>query len=98
LKTISNCNSELDRNHITEMVNGVVLLECGTTIVCGIAKQIREEIFVRDAQTQCFEPRGSGPALWIRMGFNAYPDPAFYFNADPDPGSQTNANPCGPGS
>jgi hypothetical protein len=29
--------------------------------------------------------------LWIRTGFNAYPDPAFYLNADPDTGSQTNA-------
>jgi hypothetical protein len=40
--------------------------------------------------------------LWIRIGFNADPDPdlAFYLNAnpDPDPGSQTNADPCGPGS
>jgi hypothetical protein len=35
--------------------------------------------------------------LWIRIGFNADPDPAFYFDADPDsdpdPGSQTNADP-----
>jgi hypothetical protein len=23
--------------------------------------------------------------LWIRVGFNARPDPAFYLNADPDP-------------
>jgi hypothetical protein len=29
--------------------------------------------------------------LWIRIGFNADPDPAFYLNADPDPGSQTKA-------
>ncbi len=32
--------------------------------------------------------------LWIRIGCNADPDPAFYLNAnpdtDPDPGSQTN--------
>jgi hypothetical protein len=38
--------------------------------------------------------------FWIRIGFNAGPDPAFYFNADPDrgpdPGRQTNADP-GPG-
>jgi len=45
--------------------------------------------------------------LWIRIGFNADPDPhpAFYFNADPDPafylnadpdsGILTNLNPCG---
>jgi hypothetical protein len=33
--------------------------------------------------------------LWIRIGFTADPDPAFYFNVvpDPDPGSQTNADP-----
>jgi hypothetical protein len=31
--------------------------------------------------------------LWIRMGFNANPDPAFYLNADLDPGSQTNVDP-----
>jgi hypothetical protein len=24
--------------------------------------------------------------LWIRIGFNADTDPAFYLNADPDPG------------
>ncbi len=30
--------------------------------------------------------------LWIRIGFNADPDPdpTFYLNADPDPESQTN--------
>jgi hypothetical protein len=27
--------------------------------------------------------------LWIRVGFNANPDPAFFLNADPDPESQT---------
>jgi hypothetical protein len=31
--------------------------------------------------------------LWIRIGFNANPDPAFYLNGDLDPGSQTNADP-----
>jgi hypothetical protein len=31
--------------------------------------------------------------LWIRCGFNADPDQAFYLNADPDPGIQTNADP-----
>jgi hypothetical protein len=35
--------------------------------------------------------------LWICIGFNAAPGPAFYLNADPDmdphPGSQTNADP-----
>jgi hypothetical protein len=35
--------------------------------------------------------------LWIRIGFNAHPDPFLYMNADldtdPDPGSQTNADP-----
>jgi hypothetical protein len=34
--------------------------------------------------------------FWIRIGFNAHPDPAFHLNADPDPdpdpGSQTNAD------
>jgi hypothetical protein len=37
------------------------------------------------------------PVLLIRIGFNADPDPAFYFNTDPDPnpGSQTNAYPYG---
>ncbi len=33
------------------------------------------------------------PVLWIRIGFNADPDPAFYLNSDPDPGSQTSADP-----
>ncbi len=40
--------------------------------------------------------------LWIRIGFNADPDPAFYLNVDPDtypdPGSQTKADPGGSGS
>jgi hypothetical protein len=40
--------------------------------------------------------------LWIRIAFNADPDPAFYLNADPDtdpdPGSQTNEDPGGSGS
>jgi len=34
--------------------------------------------------------------FWIRIGFNAHPDPALHLNADPDPdpdpGSQTNAD------
>ncbi len=29
--------------------------------------------------------------LWIRIGYNADPDPAFYLNADLDPGRQTKA-------
>jgi hypothetical protein len=29
--------------------------------------------------------------LWIRIGFNADTDPAFYLNEDPDPGSQIKA-------
>ncbi len=37
--------------------------------------------------------------LWIRIGFNADKDPAFYLNADPDTDpdleSQTNADPVG---
>jgi hypothetical protein len=34
------------------------------------------------------------PELWIRIGFNADPDPAFfYLNADPDSVSQTNVDP-----
>jgi hypothetical protein len=33
------------------------------------------------------------PVLWIRIGFNADPDPDFYLNADPDPGSQANEDP-----
>jgi hypothetical protein len=35
------------------------------------------------------------PVLWIRIGFTADPEPAFYLNADldPAPGSQTNADP-----
>ncbi len=34
------------------------------------------------------------PVLWVRIGFNPDPDPAFYLNLDPvsDPGSQTNAD------
>jgi hypothetical protein len=37
----------------------------------------------------------SKPVLWICIGFNADPEPAFNFSADPDtdPGSQTNADP-----
>jgi hypothetical protein len=34
--------------------------------------------------------------LWIRIGFKADLDPAFYVNADPDPGSQTNADQADP--
>jgi hypothetical protein len=30
--------------------------------------------------------------VWIRIGFNADPDRAFYLNADPDQESQTNAD------
>jgi hypothetical protein len=30
--------------------------------------------------------------LWIRIGFNADPDPDRYLNTDPDTGSQTNAD------
>ncbi len=35
--------------------------------------------------------------LWIRIGFNADPDPDFYLNADlePDPESKNNADPGG---
>jgi hypothetical protein len=38
--------------------------------------------------------------MWICIGFNVDPDPAFYLNADPDPhqGSQANADPGGSGS
>jgi len=36
---------------------------------------------------------GEKPMLWIRIGFNADPYPAFYLNADTDPGIQTNADP-----
>jgi hypothetical protein len=32
--------------------------------------------------------------LWIRIGFNAYPDPAFNLNAE-DPGRETKADPGG---
>jgi hypothetical protein len=36
--------------------------------------------------------------LWIRIGFNADPDPGFYLNADPDSGSKKiNADPSGAG-
>ncbi len=44
------------------------------------------------------------PVLWIRIGFNADPDSAFYLSADLDtdpdldPGSQINADPGGSGS
>ncbi len=31
--------------------------------------------------------------MWIRIGFNADPDPAFYLSADPNPGSQASAFP-----
>jgi hypothetical protein len=31
--------------------------------------------------------------LWIRIGFNADPDPALYLNADTDPGIQNNYDP-----
>jgi hypothetical protein len=39
-----------------------------------------------------------GAVSWIRIGFNADLDPAFYFNEDLDPGSQTDADSCGSGS
>jgi hypothetical protein len=35
----------------------------------------------------------SRPVLWICIGFNADPEPAFNLNADPDLGRQTNAEP-----
>jgi hypothetical protein len=35
--------------------------------------------------------------LWIRIAFNADPDPAILLNLDLDPGSQTNADICGSG-
>ncbi len=31
--------------------------------------------------------------LWIRLGFIAEPDAAFYLNVDPDPESETNTEP-----
>jgi hypothetical protein len=31
--------------------------------------------------------------LWIRISFNADPDPIFLLNKHPDPGSQTNEDP-----
>ncbi len=43
----------------------------------------------------------SFPVLWIRIGFNVDPDPAFFYlnaDTDPDSGSQTNADPGGSGS
>ncbi len=33
------------------------------------------------------------PVLWIRISFNADPDPAFHLIADLDLGSQNNADP-----
>jgi hypothetical protein len=33
------------------------------------------------------------PVLWIRIGFNMDPGPAFYLNANPDPDSPTNPDP-----
>ncbi len=94
-------------NHISEVVKWCFIFGYGATIVCGIAEERSEGIFLREVQIQCFESRGSGPVLWIRTGFNADPDPAFYLhadpdpvfhlNADPDPGIQTNAVPCGSG-
>jgi hypothetical protein len=30
--------------------------------------------------------------LWIRIGFNVDPDPAFYLNANPDPAFYLNAD------
>jgi hypothetical protein len=37
----------------------------------------------------------SWTVLWIRIGFNAGPDLAFYLSADLDPGSQTDADSSG---
>ncbi len=36
------------------------------------------------------------PELWIRIGLNTDPEPAFDLNLDPDPepGSKANADPC----
>jgi hypothetical protein len=31
--------------------------------------------------------------MWIGIGCNTDPAPAFYLNEDPDPGSQTKADP-----
>jgi len=36
-------------------------------------------------ELKCSKGEGGFPVLWIRVGFNADPDPAFYLNADPDP-------------
>jgi hypothetical protein len=44
----------------------------------------------------CFATFGASileAVLWIRTGFNADPDPAFYLNADPDPAVYLNADP-----
>jgi hypothetical protein len=46
----------------------------------------------------CIHLMESGAVLWIRCGFIADPDPAFYLNADLDPGSQTDADSSGSGS
>ncbi len=35
--------------------------------------------------------------LWIRIGFNADPDPALTADPVPDPGSKTNEDPRGSG-
>jgi hypothetical protein len=42
------------------------------------------------------DPGSATPVLWIRIGFNADPDPAFYLNEDPD--RQTNGDPGRSGS
>jgi hypothetical protein len=47
---------------------------------------------------RCFTYSFYQTVLWIRICFDADPDPAFYLNADPDPGSQINAVPSGSGS
>jgi hypothetical protein len=38
------------------------------------------------------------PVLWIRIGFNTDPDPAFYLTADPDPDPGSQIQCCGTGT
>ncbi len=46
-------------------------------------------------QCNCLRTIRAFCVFYIRTGFNADLDPAFYLNTDSDSGSQNNADPCG---
>jgi hypothetical protein len=66
-----------------------------TPALCSPSSKVGQRIFFLFQFRKGTKFTGISALLWIRIGFNANPDAAFYLNAypDPDPGSQTNADP-----